>query len=181
MLKILAAIAFSVVTALTQAAELTLFEMPLRTAGREEMRSAIIQSGGRLKSSSSDIDKYDASQIGLPGATSLDVVYLDGKLVLAQYELRFDQKTEERMRKMLTAKYGQPRGETRFDAEYLSGGKYRWLFDNTMELVFSKNFGSSVSLLSYVNRTEQARLERRVKEQDKRSAEHEAASKKSVF
>lgn len=180
MQKLLAAITFSLITSLSQAAELTLFDIPLRTASREEIRSAIAKAGGRLKSSLQDIDKYDASQIGLPGATTLEVIYLGGKLVLAQYELRLDQKTGERVRKMLTAKYGQPRGETGFDAEYGGNGKHRWPFDNTMELIFSQDSWSG-STLSYVNRTEHARLERLVKEQDKRAAEREAASKKSVF
>lgn len=169
-------------SAITFAAELTLFDIPLRTASREEIRGAITKAGGKLKSSSRDVDQYDATAIGLPGATQLEVIYLDNKLVMAQYSLSVDMKQEERVRKMLVSKYGQPGGRGNFDSEYIGDGKYRWAFDNNMELVFTKDFFPSVpKYLSYVNKQEEARLGRLVKDADKRAAEKEAASKKSVF
>lgn len=164
------------------AAELTLFDIPLRTASREEIRSAITKAGGKAKSSSRDVDVYDARSIGLPGATGLEVIYLENKLVMAQYSLSVDMKQEERVRKMLVSKYGQPGGQGNFDSEYIGNGKYRWAFDNDMELVFTKDFFPSVpKYLSYVNKQEEARLGRLVKDADKRAAEKEAASKKNVF
>lgn len=178
-------------TAITFAAELTLFDIPLRTASRGEIRSAITKAGGKIKSPSRDVDQYDATAIGLPGATQLEVIYLDNKLVMAQYSLSVDAKQEERVRKMLASKYGQPMsdsifdvrgGRGNFDSEYISDGKYRWAFDNDMELVFKKDlFPSAPKYLSYVNKQEEARLGRLVKDVDKRAAEKEAASKKSVF
>ncbi len=168
--------------AITFAAELTLFDIPLRTASREEIRGAITKAGGNMKSSTRDIDVYDARSIGLPGATELEVIYLENKLVMAQYSLSVDMKQEERVRKMLVSKYGQPGGRGNFDSEYVGDGKYRWAFDNNMELVFTKDFFPSVpKYLSYVNKQEEARLGRLVKDADKRAAEKEAASKKSVF
>lgn len=181
MRKYLVLAALLVNTAITFAAELTLFDIPLRTASREEIRGAITKAGGKLKSSSRDIDQYDARSIGLPGATELEVVYLENKLVMAQYGFRFDKNQEERMRKMLVSKYGQPQsGRSNFDGEYVSDGKYRWSFDNSMDLVFTKEWGGG-RFLSYVNKAEEARLGQLIKEADKRSAEKEAATKKSVF
>lgn len=170
-------------SAFASAAELTLFDIPLRTASREEIRSAITKAGGKLKLSSRDIDQYNAKSIGLPGATELEVVYLENKLVMAQYSLSTDAKQEERIRKMLVSKYGQPNksGRDNFDAEYIGDGKYRWSFDNNMELVFTKPFGFGPDYLSYVSKVEEARLGQLVKETDKRAAEKEAALKKSVF
>ncbi|MQY51303.1 hypothetical protein [Rhodocyclus gracilis] len=168
-------------SAVTLAAELTLFEIPLSTASREDIQSAIANAGGKLKSSSRDIDQYDARSIGLPGATQLEVVYLEKKLVMAQYSFRFGKNQEERMRKMLVSKYGQPSGgRGDFDGEYIDDGKYRWAFDNRMDLIYTKEFSGS-RFLSYVNVTEEARLGRIIKDADKRAAEKEAASKKSVF
>lgn len=183
MRKFLAMAALVLYATLSTAAELTLFDIPLRTASREEIRSAITKAGGKLKSSSRDVDQYDARSIGLPGATELEVVYLENKLVMAQYSLSVDMKQEERVRKMLTSKYGQPDGgRGNFDGEYISNGKYRWAFDSNMELVFTKDFFPSVpKYLSYVSKVEEARLGRLVKEADKRAAEKEAGAKKSVF
>lgn len=171
--------------AFANAAELTLFDVPLRTASREEIRAAIVGVGGRLNTNSRDREVYDARNIGLPGATQLEVVYLNDHLVMAQYTLNLHGNDDEHVRKMLTAKYGQPgssgtRGK--FDVQYISHGKYRWSFDHGMELVFTRDFfPSKPTYLSYVNKTEQARLEKLVKDAAQQAAEREAAAKKSVF
>ena len=180
MRKYLVLAALLVNTAIAFGAELTLFDIPLRTASREEIRGAITKAGGKLKSSSRDIDQYDATAIGLPGAEQLEVIYLGNKLVMAQYSLSVDSKKDERVRKMLVSKYGQPGGRGDFDGEYRGGGKHRWGFDNGMELVFTKE-GFRGPYISYVNKIEEARLGKLVKEADKRAVEKEAASKKSVF
>lgn len=181
MFKFLIVVAFTLISAVTTAAELTLFDIPLRTASRQDIGNAITKAGGKLRSSSRDADQYDASAIGLPGATSLEVIYLQNKLVMAQYSLsKGDLELDERIRKMLVAKYGQPQGEHDFDREYIGDGKYRWRFDNSMELVFTKEFFGS-RYLSYVNKPEEARLGALVKEADNQAAAKEAAAKSSVF
>jgi hypothetical protein len=166
----------------SQATELTLFDIPLRVSSREAVRSAIIQAGGQLTSSSKDSDQYNASKIGLPGATSLEVVYLDGKFVLAQYSFTMDAETEERLRKMIVSKYGNPQGGKYrpFDGQFIDDGKYRWIFDQKMELIFTAEFFGA-RYLTYVNRYQQSQLEQLVKEQDRRAAEKEADKKKSIF
>lgn len=163
------------------AAELTLFDIPLRTSSREEIRSAIAGAGGRLTKSSTSTDVYDATKIGLPGAQQLEVVYLDDRLVMAQYKLQLNMQLEERVRKMLVSKYGQPGGGD-FAGTYVGHGKYKWGFDGAMELVFKKDFFSSSPIyLSYVNKSEEARLGKLLEDADRKAAEREAASKKSVF
>ncbi len=182
MRKYLVLIFLALNSAFACAAELTLFDIPLRTSSREEIRDAITQAGGKLKNSSRDSEKYDARAIGMPGATELEVVYLEDKMVMAQYSITVDIKEEERIRKMLVAKYGQPQGRDDFDGQYISDGKYRWNFDHSMELVFTKDFFSSApKFLSYVNKREVARLGKLVNDADRRAAEKDAAKKKSVF
>lgn len=182
MRKYLVLIFLALTSAFACAAELTLFNIPLRTSSREEIRDAITQAGGKLKNSSRDSEKYDARAIGMPGATELEVVYLEDKLVMAQYSISVDSKDEERVRKMLVSKYGQPQGYGDFDGRYISHGKYRWNFDHSMELVFTKEFfSSSPRYLSYVNKREEARLGKLINDADRRAAEKEAAKKNSVF
>lgn len=164
-----------------QAAELTLFDIPLRSASREQIRTAIKSAGGLLQSKTRDTDNFDARNIGLPGAQSLEVIFLEDKFVLAQYHLRFRSPSDdERLRKMLVSKYGNPSGRD-FGAQYVSDGKYVWSFDGNMNLVATKEFFGGFNLLTYVNRAEQARLERIVKEQDDKAVQGDAAAKKSVF
>lgn len=192
MRKYIAIALLSFHSAMVVAAELTLFDVPLRTASREEIQKAITKAGGKLESSSRDIDQYDAKAIGLPGATNLEVVYLENRLVMAQYSLtQHPLDKEELLRKMLVSKYGQPKAEGSFgppsraggfDGQYVSDGKYRWKFERDMELVFTKSWGGrDPNFLSYVNKKEQDRLGRIVKETDRRAADKAAAAKKSVF
>ena len=174
MRKLLVLTALMLLATASSAAELTLFDIPLRTASREEIRGAITKAGGKLESSSRDADQYDARSIGLPGVAKLEVVYLENRLVMAQYTLSPDTKKDERLRKMLVTKYGQPGGRGNFDGENFGRGKFRWAFDNNMELVFTEEFFGA-RYISYVNKAEEARLGKLVKDADKRAAEKEAA------
>jgi len=189
MRKVLLAAILVVVSLAAEAAELTLFDIPLRTASRDQIRTAIKSAGGHLQSTTRDTDNFDASRIGLPGAQTLEVIFLEDKFVLAQYHLQFHDSTEsERLRKMIVLKYGQPtsandygRRGSEFDSQYAPGGKHVWRFDGNMELVANVGSFSAFDLLTYVSRTEQARLERIVKDQDNKAAQRDAAAKKSMF
>lgn len=178
-------IAMLLAATFVNAAELTLFDIPIRTAAREEIRTAIVGVGGKLRLNSRDREVYDARGIGLPGATELEVIYLQDRLVMAQYILDLHGTSDEHLRKMLTSKYGQPRaaaGQTRFDEQHIREGKYRWSFDHEMELVFTRDFFlQAPTFLSYVNKAELSRLEKQVKDAAQRAAEREAAAKKSIF
>ena len=184
----LVALLLCVASSLAGAAELTLFDVTLKTATRGAIRSGIEAAGGVLRSSKGSTDIFDATRIPLPGARSLEVVYLNGVLVMAQYALRADMKAEERLRKMLVEKYGQPTAESsfasrnQFDGEYVMDGKYRWLFDGGMSLIFKKEFGfDSPTYLTYLNTEQEAKLEAIVKDADRRSVKKEAEAKGKVF
>lgn len=163
------------------AEELKLFDVPLRTASRQEIKSAITRVGGRLTSSTRDVEKYNVKAINLPSVNDLEVVYLDNKLVFAQYHIEGRSQGNERFRKMIIEKYGQPGGNrSGFDSQYLGDGTYSWQFDGNMELVYTQEFFGS-AMLTYINRTEQSRLESLVKENDKRAAKSAATAKKNLF
>lgn len=168
------------IVSLAHAAELTLFDIPLRTSSREAIRQAITQAGGRLTSSKRDTDIYDTRQIGLPGARSLEVIYLADKFVLAQYVLGEDSKSDERLRKMIVAKYGNPAGSSDFGREFIGDGKYNWTFDQDMQLVYTKEFFGA-RYLTYVNRAQQRRLEQLVNDHDRRETEKETKKLNKVF
>ena len=121
--------------------ELTLFDVVLRTATKQDISKAIKGAGGKLEFSSSGVEKYDVKSIGLPGVSKLEVIYLDNTVVFAQYTLANE--GEERLRKMLVKKYGQPyKGKSGviFDDQYLSDGTYTWNFPGNMALVYKKPF-----------------------------------------
>ena len=189
MIKLVAAIILMVASTIGYSGELALFGVPLRASSREDIRAAILQAGATSISKTKDVEMYDARKIGLPGATKLEVVFLDDRFVLAQYTLNWANTNEERFRKMLTSKYGQPnRRDTfmndgsRFDAEYVEDGKYFWSFDGQMEIVFSKAFGGSDDVtLSYVSRMEQSKLKTIVEEKDRKAAEEAAAKDSRKF
>jgi len=171
----------ALMSSMSLAAELKLFDVELRNASRSEITSAIAKAGGKKISIAGGFERYDASKISLPGAENLEAVYLDDKLVLVQYKFdHLDLKTDERLRKMIVLKYGQPRGSSNFDDEYTRDGKSRWVFDGGMELIYTREFFGTI-YLTYVNKAEQARLEARVKAADQTKSQQEVKKNTSVF
>lgn len=171
------------------AAELILFGEQLNAVDRLHLVAAAKAAGGKLTRSTASSDVFNASAIGLPGAQTLELVYLNGQVVMAQYTLEQFSSTDERLRKMLVSKYGFPQSvdntsfgtsPAKFDQQYVGDGKYRWPFDSDMELVFSKEF-SGGRYLTYVNKPLQAQLQHKLESADKQSASQAAKAKHDVF
>lgn len=179
---LLAASAFA-----ANASELTLFGEPLRTADRAHLLAAAKAAGAKLVKSSAASDVFDASAMGLPGAQTLEIAYLNDQVVMAQYQLEKNSPTDERLRKMLVAKYGMPQGgdalgskAQQFAQQYVGDGKYRWSFDSNMELVFNKEFFGD-RYLTYVNKTTQAKVQRMLDASERKGAARAAQSKSDIF
>ena len=171
------------------AANLILFGEQLNTVDRAHMRTAAKAAGAKLVKSTDTTDLYDAKTIGLLGAQTLEVVYLNNQVVMAQYTLEKGSATDERFRKMLVAKYGFPqsvddtfRGTTpqKFDQQYVGDAKYRWKFDDDMELVFAKEFFGE-RYLTYLNKPVHAQLKRKLEAAEANGAARAAQAKSSVF
>lgn len=170
------------------AAELALFGQELRTVDRASLRNAAQAAGAKLSSTAGATDYFNVDAVGVPGAKTLEVVYLNNQVVLAQYKLE-KTRADEGFRKMLVAKYGYPHSVNRgyvgpilkkFDQQYISDGKYRWEFDNGMELVFAKEFFGE-RYLTYVNKPVQAEMERRLEAVERNRAGQAARVKSDVF
>jgi len=171
------------------AAELILFGEQLSVVDRTHLVAAAKAAGGKLTQSTATSDVFNASRMGLLGAQTLEIVYLNDHVVMAQYTLEKNSPTDERFRKMLVAKYGFPQtvddafrstAPQKFDQEYVSDGKYRWKFGSSMELVFSKEFFGD-RYLTYVNKPAQAQMQRLLDAADKKGAAQAAKAKSDVF
>jgi hypothetical protein len=187
--SILAGMLLAATALSASAAELTLFGQPLPTVDRATLTAAATSAGAKLSKSTEAGDTFDASGVGIPGAQSLEVVYLNGRVVLAQYKLEKHSSTDESFRKMLVAKYGYPSSVDRtlnpstpkeFDQQYISDGKYRWKFDRGMDLVFSKEFFGD-RYLTYVNKPMEAQMQRLLDAAEKKRAGEAAKAKSDVF
>lgn len=157
------------------AAELTLFGSTLHDATRSSIRETIKRAGGILQRSEGDLDKFKKGSIPLEQVSTIEALYFRNKLVYVQYKVVSDISKQEEFRKILVSKYGQPSMDNNFfnknfdfSDKYLRDGKYRWLFDNNMELVFNLPFSSILGspTLTYVNRSELNLLEAAVKKMD---------------
>jgi hypothetical protein len=179
-MKYLVATILCLFVSFAQAAELTLFDIPLHSSSRATIRQAIKQAGGKLTSTTNDIDRYDASAMRLPGAARLEVVYLKGDFVLAQYVFPTLGPNDERLRKMLAIKYGSPREGSGFEHEFIMEGKFRWSFEHDMELVYAKAFAGE-ALLTYVNRVQKSKLEKVVNGKDIDDVKKKARELGNVF
>lgn len=171
------------------AAELTLFGHQLQTVERTTLKSAAKAAGARLTKSTAATDVFDASSMGLPGAQKLEIVYLNNQVVMAQYKLEKSGRSDERFRKMLVAKYGYPRSvddafrgtpPSKFDQQYVGDSKYRWSFDQGMELVYSKEFFGD-RYLTYLNKDAQAEMQRKLDAMDTNGAAKDAKAKRNIF
>lgn len=168
--------------------ELMLFDLPLQNANRASLKAAILKAGGRLVSSKGPVDKYDARKIGLPGAQTITVLYSGDQFVLAQYSFPDYFEAEERLRRMLVAKYGKPqgvqgtfsRGTSDFDGEYISDGVYYWKYTGGMEVQYNKPFSDPITL-SYVNTSEKTKLDAQMESAEQERAKRQSTKNKSVF
>jgi hypothetical protein len=150
--------------------ELLLFNLPLKSAARDQLIGQAKENGARHLSEVGQVDLFDASGMGLPGLKSLTVVFYDKKFVLARYSSlgateknsfgsRISASDEEKLRKMLAVKYGKPTPSPEvllnpykpsFTEQYISAGKYYWAFDSGMKITFDKQFGGNVDV-TYFN------------------------------
>jgi hypothetical protein len=177
-------------TLAAHAAELTLFGQQLNAVSRESLKQAAKDSGARLTSSSEGKDVFDASQLGLPGASTLEVVYLQDKVVMAQYLFPSGMpEVDERFRKMLVSKYGKPASVdndftgtpvSQFAGQYVGDGKYSWRFNGGMDLVYTHEFFGQ-RYLTYVNRSAQAKMQHLLDAASKHGADKAAKAKQDLF
>ena len=189
LMSMLAGALLATCTLAASAANLTLFGEQLHTVDRAHMRAAAKAAGAKLVKSTDTTDLYNAKAIGLLGAQTLELVYLNDQVVMAQYTLEKASDTDERFRKMLVAKYGFPqsvddtfRGSApqKFDQQYVGDSKYRWQFDDDMELVFAKEFFGD-RYLTYLNKPVHAQLKRKLEAAEASGAARAAKAKSSVF
>ena len=189
LVSILAGAVLASSTLVASAADLTLFGEQLHSVDRAHLRAAAKAAGAKLVKSTDTTDLFNAKAIGLLGAQTLELVFLNDHVVMAQYTLEKGSETDERFRKMLVAKYGFPQSvddtfhgssPQKFDQQYVGDSKYRWRFDNDMELVFSKEFFGE-RYLTYLNKPVHAQLKRKLEAAEANGATRAAKAKSSVF
>lgn len=170
------------------AAELMLYDIPLQGASRTALKQAVTAAGGRQVGASNEgLDEFDVSRVkGLPGVKKLTAVFFQDTLVMAQYVLPEDSETDEKIRRMLTQKYGNPVTAQSFSNKpnltgaYIDTGRYTWHFDNKMDLVYKHEF-SGPHFLTYLNRTQEAKLTAALKTADDNEARKAASERTRAF
>jgi len=185
----LAAVLLAASALAAHAAELELFGLKLADAPTDQVRAEAIAAGARPASTKGALATFNASRLGLPGAQTLELTSMSGKVVVAQYFFgKHPHKTDETLRKMLVEKYGQPERKTGgsfsaskdFAGQYVGDGSYAWDFDRDMQLVYRKEFFGEV-YLSYVNRKLLAAAEAASRAHEDRKAKDQAQRSKGVF
>ncbi len=180
------------------AAELTLFNVDLRSAEETTLHDAAVAAGARLVRSGNGHRVYDASRIGLPGAQMLEVLFDGGRFVIAAYSFRHDSKADHELRRLLVAKYGEAKvtvgSGKRYPLDlterYAECGSCSWDMDPPLELVYTnlaRNprktglFDDLQTRLTYVNRPLFEELQRRTVEAAKNGDRERASRLGSLF
>jgi hypothetical protein len=89
-----------------RAAELSLFDVPLRDATPVALHAAALAAGARLVKSSAGHRVYDASRIALSGAHTLETLFEGEQLVVAAYSFKRGSTGDYELRRLLAAQYG---------------------------------------------------------------------------
>lgn len=151
------------------AEELKLFGAPLRDIGEAQLLKLAREQGAARPSQQDGVQVFDASKMGIPGIKTLTILYAENPFVLARYSSRgkkesgeFEGKMpiadQEKLRKLLAARYGLPQSSTamagnnraEFTGEYASEGERVWKFDDDMQLKYKQEFFGAVEL-TYFN------------------------------
>jgi hypothetical protein len=128
-----------------RAAELSLFEVPLREATPTTLHAAALASGAKLVKSDAGHRVYDASRIALPGAHTLETLFDGEQFVVAAYSFRRGSTGDYELRRLLAAKYGPAyivlgsgkRHAVDLAERYPDVIECRWDVDAPLELIYN--------------------------------------------
>ncbi len=170
------------VTTQVSAAELTLFDVELRTATPEQLHRAALAAGARPLIRSGGHRIYDVTKVGLPGARRLEVLFDGERFVIAAYTFDDDSRSDHELRRLLAAKYGPAyvilkdlvrndgqRYEPDLTARHYDMGDARWDMEPPMQLVYTQHAFNPTKAwheevrLSYVNPIAFEALEKRLR------------------
>lgn len=181
----------------TQAAsaELTLFDVELRTATAEQLHRAAVAGGARLLTRTADHRVYDVSKMGLPGARRLEVLFDGDRFVIAAYTFDDNSRSDHELRRLLAAKYGPPysilsggkRYEPDLTVRFYDMADARWDMAPPMQLVYTQHafnprkFGQRETRLSYVNPIAFDELQQRLRAEGKQADKARAAQLQRAF
>ncbi len=140
------------------ASALTLFSVDLNNATRDELRTAVKNSGIDLISEAGDdkfFDHYEANAL-IPGAQNLYLGFVKetGRWAFIEYD--FPGLRQDHMLQLLRAKYGKP-GRSR--AEFISDAAYQWSVDG-VEITLYHDWSAYRTRLIYRNSDNLMQLQR---------------------
>ncbi|HEX2658555.1 MAG TPA: hypothetical protein VHU40_09790 [Polyangia bacterium] len=161
---------------------LRLFDLELQTVSRDQLRAAIRKAGGKATSSTPSVDNFAVERIGLPGLTTLEVVFRGDDFVLAAYHsARSHAPGDEKLRKMLVEKYGLPAGAGKnFTDPYGGSGKSTWTFANGMRVVYNRDFFGTVDL-TYVDQARFDAVKKEATDADREDTRNQTRAKSNAF
>lgn len=179
----------------TASAELTLFDVELRTATAEQLHRAAVAGGARLLTRSIGHRVYDVGKMGLPDARRLEVLFDGDHFVIAAYTFDDNSRSDHELRRLLAAKYGPPyvilsggkRYEPDLTVRFYDMADARWDMAPPMQLVYTQHafnpnkFGQRDIRLSYVNRIAFDELEQRLRAEGKQADKARAAQLQRTF
>lgn len=176
------------------AAELSLFDIDLRTATPLRLHQAAVAAGAQPLNKLPGHRLYDATKLGLPGAQRLELLFDGEVFVAAAYTFDERSRNSHELRRLLVAKYGAPylllngkRHEPDITGRYFEFGTVRWGMGEPMELVYTeyapnpRKFGGFETRLTYLNRAAFEMLEQRNSSERDRADKARAAHLRKAF
>ena len=137
---------------------LSLFSIDLNNATRQDLRTAVKNSGIELVSEAGDdtfFDHYEADAL-IPGAQNLYLGFVKETGQWAFIEYDFPGLRQDHVLQLLRVKYGEP---GRSGADFISDTAYRWDVDG-VEIILYHDWSASRSRLIYRNPANLVQLQR---------------------
>jgi len=173
----------SIVTSMSVMAAPQLFNVELKGATRDQIRSALQNTNVKVIREDSNywIDKYNSNGV-LQGATELNFGYTsNGKFAFAEYKFPvfMDSGKILEVANLVSSKYGQP--SQRSGNPNLGDASYTWNFKNGMSITTYRGWPDTTTFLQFKDKTNYSKMNNEIEVEKKRQFQQKSQQQGAAF
>ncbi|MDO5544150.1 MAG: hypothetical protein Q4F77_12750 [Acinetobacter sp.] len=172
-----------IVTSMSVMAAPQLFNIELKGATRDQIRSALQNTNVKVVREDSNywIDKYNSNAV-LEGTTDLNFGYTsNGKFAYAEYKFPvfMDSGKIIEVANFVSSKYGQP--SQRSGNPNLGQASFTWNFKNGMSITAYRGWPDTTTYLNYKDKVNYSKMNAEIENEQKRQLKQKAQQQSSAF
>lgn len=173
----------SIVTSMSVMAAPQLFNVELKGATRDQIRSALQNTNVKVIREDNNywIDKYNSNAV-LEGTTELNFGYTsNGKFAYAEYKFPvfMDSGKIVEVANFVSSKYGKP--SQRSGDPSLGEASFTWNFKNGMSVTAYRGWPDTTTYLNYKDKTNYSKMNTEIEAEQKRQLQQKAQQQSGAF